>query len=112
MKQRTLSVGLGQLACGDDREANLATTIDGVREAARRGAELVLLLELHTGRYFCQHEDTGLFDWAETKPGPSSERLATVARELGVVIVASLYGRRAPGLYHHTAEVFDRDGPL
>jgi len=112
MKQRTLSVGLVQHACGDDREANLATTIDGVREAARRGAELVLLQELHTGRYFCQHEDTGFFDWAETIPGPTSERLATVARELGVVIVASLFERRAPGLYHNTAVVFDRDGTL
>src|SRR3569832_1926946 len=107
MKQRTLSVGLVQHACGDDREANLATTIDGVREAARRGAELVLLQELHTGRYFCQHEDTGFFDWAETIPVPTSERLATVAHKKDEENEATQKERRAPGLYHNTAVVFD-----
>ena len=112
MKQRTLTAGLVQHACGDDRAANLATSLAGVREAARRGARLVLLQELHVGRYFCQYEDTGFFDWAETIPGPSSETLAALARECGVVIVASLFERRAPGLYHNTAVVFDSDGSV
>lgn len=112
MKQRTLRVGLVQHACGDDREANLAMTLDGIREAARRDAALVLLQELHTGRYFCQYEDTAFFDWAEPIPGPTSERLSEVARACGVVIVASLFERRAPGLYHNTAVVFERDGAI
>ena len=112
MKQRILTAGLVQHACGDDRAANLATSLAGVREAARRGAQLVLLQELHVGRYFCQYEDTGFFDWAETIPGPSSEVLAALARECGVVIVASLFERRAPGLYHNTAVVFDSDGSI
>ena len=112
MKQRTLRVGLVQHACGDDREANLATTLDGIRGAARRGATLVLLQELHTGPYFCQHEDTAFFDWAEPIPGPTSECLGEVARACGVVIVASLFERRAPGLYHNTAVVLDCDGSI
>ena len=112
MKQRKVSVGLVQHACGEDRAANLDTTIARVREAARQGARLVLLQELHVSRYFCQHEDTGFFDWAETIPGPSSERLASAAREHGVVIVGSLFERRAPGLYHNTAAVFDQDGSI
>ena len=112
MKQRILTAGLVQHACGDDRGANLATSLAGVREAARRGARLVLLQELHVGRYFCQFEDIGFFDWAEAIPGPSSEALAALARECGVVIVASLFERRAPGLYHNTAVVFDSDGSI
>lgn len=112
MKQRILSTGLVQHACGDDRAANLAASLAGIRDAARRGARLVLLQELHVGRYFCQHENTAFFDWAETIPGPSSEQLSAVARECGVVVVGSLFERRAPGLYHNTAVVFDKDGSL
>lgn len=112
MKQRTLRVGLVQHACGDDREANLVTSLDGIRDAAQRGATLVLLQELHTGRYFCQHEDTAFFDWAEPIPGPTSDRLGEVAHACGVVIVASLFERRAPGLYHNTAIVLERDGSI
>lgn len=112
MKHRTLTVGLIQHACGEDRDANLAATVAGVREAARQGARLVLLQELHTGPYFCQHEETDYFDRAETLPGPSTDLLGAVARELQVVIVASLFERRAPGLYHNTAVVLDRDGAI
>jgi len=109
---KILKVGLVQQSCGADREANLKASEAGVRDAARRGAQLVLLQELHASVYFCQHENTELFNLAETIPGPSSERLATLARELQVVLVGSLFERRAPGLYHNTAVVFDRDGRM
>ena len=112
MSQNILRVGLVQHACGDDRAANLETTIAGIRDAARQGAQLVLLQELHATPYFCQHEDTRYFDLAETIPGPTSERLAAVARDCGVVIVASLFERRATGLYHNTAVVLEKDGTL
>ena len=112
MKERKLIVGLVQHACSEDRRANLDKTITGIREAVRRGAQLVLLQELHTGVYFCQSEDTARFDQAESIPGPTSDELGAVARELGVVIVASLFERRAPGLYHNTAVVLERDGRL
>jgi N-carbamoylputrescine amidase len=112
MTLSTLRVGLVQHACSEDREDNLDTTIVGIRDAARQGAQLVLLQELHATPYFCQREDTRYFDLAETIPGPSSERLAAVARECGVVIVASLFERRATGLYHNTAVVLDKDGRL
>lgn len=111
-KPHTLKIGLVQQACGDDRDMNLATSIAGIREAAARGARLVLLQELHTGPYFCQTEDTRVFDRAEPIPGPSTERLGAVAKELGVVIVASLFERRAPGIYHNTAVVLERDGTI
>ena len=112
MKERKLIVGLVQHACSEDRRANLDKTITGIREAARRGAQLVLLQELHTGVYFCQSEDTARFDQAESIPGPTSDELGAVARELGVVIVASLFERRAAGLYHNTAVVLERDGSI
>jgi len=109
---KTLNVGLVQQSNTADYEHNLRKSEDGVREAARRGAELVLLQELHTGLYFCQTEDTGVFDLAEPIPGPTTERLGRLAAELGIVIVGSLFERRAPGLYHNTAVVLERDGSL
>jgi N-carbamoylputrescine amidase len=109
---KTLKVGLVQQSCGTDREANLKASEAGVREAAQRGAQLVLLQELHASVYFCQHENTELFNLAEPIPGPSSERLAALARELKIVLVGSLFERRAPGLYHNTAVVFERDGAI
>jgi len=112
MSPPILRVGLVQHACGTNREANLETTITGIREAARQGAQLVLLQELHAGPYFCQHEDTAYFDLAETIPGPGSDRFAAVAQECGVVIVASLFERRAVGLYHNTAVVLEKDGTI
>ncbi|WP_305043826.1 carbon-nitrogen hydrolase [Geoalkalibacter sp.] len=110
MKQ--LRVGLVQQSCGAHREQNLAKSVAGIRDAAGRGAQLVVLQELHAGLYFCQTEDTACFDQAEPIPGPSTELFAGLARELGLVIVTSLFERRAPGLYHNTAVVFDRDGTL
>ncbi|MBK7828844.1 carbon-nitrogen hydrolase [Nannocystis sp.] len=108
----TWTIGLVQQRCGEDREHNLRASFAGVREAAAQGAELVLLQELHTGVYFCQTEDTARFDQAESIPGPTTQQLGELARELGVVIVGSLFERRAPGLYHNTAVVLERDGTL
>jgi N-carbamoylputrescine amidase len=108
----TLTVGLIQQSCSEYRDVNLAGSIEGVRKAATMGAELVVLQELHTGVYFCQCEDPANFDRAEQIPGPTSETLASTARDLGVVLVASLFERRAPGLYHNTAVVFEKDGSI
>jgi len=107
-----LIVGLVQQACSAEREPTVTKTIAGIREAVERGAGLVVLQELHTGPYFCQTEDTGRFDLAETIPGPSTERFGSLAKELGVVIVTSLFERRAPGLCHNTAVVMERDGNI
>jgi N-carbamoylputrescine amidase len=107
---RTVTVGLVQQAVGPDPAANLEHTIAGIREAAARGARLVCLQELSGWYYFCQREDHDFFKLAEAVPGPTTERLGVVASELGVVIVASLFERRAGGLYHNTAAVIDADG--
>jgi N-carbamoylputrescine amidase len=107
-----LIVALVQQTCSDDREQNLATSCAEIRRAAEQGARLVLLQELHTGPYFCQTEETAQFDRAEPIPGPSTEQLGSLAAELGVVIVASLFERRAAGLYHNTAVVLDADGSI
>jgi len=107
-----LTVGLVQQKCGDEREANIAASVAGVRKAAQQGARLVVLQELHAGRYFCQMENTDFFDRAEPIPGPSTEVFSALARELGVVIVTSLFERRAAGLYHNTAVVFEADGSI
>ncbi len=109
---KTLSVGLVQETCSDNREDNLAKMLAGVRASAQRGAKLVLLQELHNSRYFCQTEDTAQFDLAESIPGPSTNALGKLAKELGVVIVASLFERRAAGLYHNTAVVIEADGSI
>ena len=93
-------------------DANLARSMDKIREAAAQGAQLVMLQELHRSLYFCQSEDTAMFDLAETVPGPSTDALGALARELQVVIVASLFEKRATGLYHNTAVVLESDGHL
>lgn len=112
MADTTLQVALIQHACGEDREANLNATEDGLRQAAAAGARLALLQELHTGVYFCKSEDTERFAMAEPVPGPTTERLGQIAAELKLVIVASLFERRAPGLYHNTAVVLEADGSI
>ena len=93
-------------------DANQDKSAQLVREAAGQGAELVLLQELHRGLYFCQNEDTRVFDQAETIPGPSTERFGALARELGIVLVTSLFEKRAAGLYHNTSVVLEKDGSI
>lgn len=107
-----LTVGLVQQSCTEDRAANLAATVSGIREAAAKGAELVLLQELHAGVYFCQTEDVRRFDQAEPIPGPTTDELSALARELSIVVVCSVFERRAPGVYHNTACVLERDGSI
>jgi N-carbamoylputrescine amidase len=112
MKTRTLPAALVQEKNHGDAEANLAVIEQRVGEAAKQGARLVLLQELHNGPYFCQHESVDEFDRAEPIPGPSTGRLSKLAKQHGVVLVSSLFERRAAGLYHNTAVVFDADGSI
>ncbi len=112
MKTKTLPVALIQEKNHGGAEDNLAAIEDRVAEAARGGAKLVLLQELHNGPYFCQHESVDEFDLAERIPGPSTERLGALARRHGVVLVSSLFEKRAAGLYHNTAVVFEADGSI
>jgi N-carbamoylputrescine amidase len=112
MMPASLTVSLVQHACNDDLQTNLQTVMDGIRQAHRQGAQLVVLQELHNNPYFCQTEDPACFDLAEPVPGPTTEQLGALAKQLGVVIVASLFERRASGLYHNTAVVLERDGSL
>ncbi|MCC5874657.1 MAG: carbon-nitrogen hydrolase [Candidatus Sumerlaeia bacterium] len=107
-----MKVGMVQQKCTEDREANIKRSIEGIREAASKGAQLVVLQELHTGVYFCQTEDDKRFDQAESIPGPSTETFGAVARELGIVLVISLFEKRAPGIYHNTAVVLEKDGSI
>lgn len=111
-RKTSLPVALIQEKNHGDADANLSVIEDRVAEAARRGARLVLLQELHNGPYFCQHESVAEFDLAEPIPGPSTERLGRLARQHGVVLVSSLFERRATGLYHNTAVVFEKDGSI
>ena len=111
-RSRTLTVALIQERNHGDAAANLAVIAARVAEAAAKGARLVLLQELHNGAYFCQHESVDEFDLAETIPGPSTEFLGNLARQHGVVIVGSLFEKRATGLYHNTAVVLETDGRL
>ena len=100
------------MSCSDDPERNLSKALDRIREAAAQGAQIVCLQELFRSLYFCQEENADLFDLAEPIPGPSTAALSELAAELGVVIVGSLFEKRAPGVYHNTAVVFDADGAL
>src|SRR5713226_5414637 len=108
----TFTVGLVQMHCDPDPEANLARAIGGIRKADESGAQIICLQELFRSLYFCQRQNPALFDLAETIPGASSKQLAQVARETETVVVASLFEKRAPGMYHNTAAVFDADGSL
>jgi len=107
-----LKVALVQMPCQSDPAGNLAYIGDRLRAARAQGAQLVLLQELHNSLYFCQNEDPGHFDLAEPVPGPTTATLSALARELHLVIVASLFERRAAGLYHNTAVVLDGDGSI
>ncbi len=107
-----LKVGLIQQHNTANLEANFRALEMSIREVAKKGAQLIVLQELHNSLYFCQTEDTSVFDLAEPIPGPSTERFGQLTRELGVVIVTSLFEKRAPGLYHNTAVVLEKDGSI
>ena len=106
----TVRLGLVQMACTLDPEENLAKAIAGIEQAAQLGAQIVCLQELFRSQYFCQTEDHANFALAEAIPGPSTRRLGEVAKQHGVVIVASLFEKRTEGLYHNTAAILDADG--
>ncbi|MHA7926802.1 MAG: carbon-nitrogen hydrolase [Marinobacter sp.] len=107
-----INIAAIQQACSSDKAASLAVTEKLVREAAASGADLVILQELHATLYFCQTEDTSVFDLAEPIPGPTSQRLSDLARELDIVLVGSIFERRMNGVYHNTAVVFETDGSM
>ena len=112
MPPQKFRVGLVQMYCTPTPEDNMERAIAHVREAAKQGAQVICLPELFQTQYFCQREEAALFDLAEPIPGPSTERLGKVARELGVAVIASLFEKRAPGVYHNTAAILDTDGTL
>jgi N-carbamoylputrescine amidase len=111
-RDSVFKIGLVQMSCAVEPEKNLAKAIEGIRKAASQGAEIVCLQELFRSQYFCREENAELFDLAETIPGPSTEALSSLAKELQVSIVASLFEKRAQGLYHNTAAILDADGSL
>ncbi len=106
------TVGLIQMSCSLDPRENLAKAEDRIREAAKRGAQIICLQELFRSQYFCREENADLFELAEAIPGPSTESLAKLARELKVAIIGSLFERRAAGVYHNTAAILDADGSM
>ncbi len=112
VQPKTFRAALVQMSCSLDSGENLAKAEAHIRDAADRGAHVVCLQELFRSQYFCREEDARLFDLAESIPGPSTERLSAVARENNVVVIASLFEKRAAGVYHNTAAVIDADGAL
>src|SRR5947209_15537382 len=106
------TVGLIQMSCSLDPNENLAQAESRAREAAGRGAQIICLQELFRSQYFCREENAELFALAEPIPGPTTERIGGIARECGVVVIASLFERRAAGLYHNTAAVIGTDGEV
>jgi len=107
---KNVKVGLIQMSCGRDKEANLRTALDKIREAAAGGAQIICLQELFTSLYFCDVEDYQNFNLAEPIPGPSSGKIAELAASLGVVVIASLFEKRTEGIYHNATAVIDADG--
>ena len=110
--EKKIKVGLIQQSNTSDIHANMQQLKANIEDCASKGAQLVVLQELHNSLYFCQTEDTRLFDLAESIPGPSTRFFGDIARSLGIVLVTSLFEKRAPGLYHNTAVVFDTDGNI
>jgi len=111
-KEDKFNVGLVQMFCGPDPEANVAKAVARVKDAARQGAHVVCLPELFRTQYFCQREDAALFDLAEPIPGPTTEAMMQAAKNNKVVVIASVFEKRARGIYHNTAAVIDADGSL
>ncbi len=111
-KLLVLKTGFVQQSCTDDKQHNIEKSLAGIADCAAKGAQLVILQELHCGIYFCQAEDTRMFDLASPVPGPDTAVFAAAAKQHGVVLVTSLFEKRAPGLYHNTAVVFEKDGSV
>lgn len=109
---RNIKVGIVQQSCSADIKRNMSKLYEGIKTLASQGAQLIVLQELHNSLYFCQQEDTDNFNLAEPIPGPSTRFYSDVAAGFGIVLVTSLFEKRAPGLYHNTAVVFDRDGSI
>ena len=109
---RNVRLALVQMSCSDSRDANVDKAVQRIEQAAAGGAQIICLQELFSGPYPCQAEDHEMFDWAESIPGATTERMQALAGKLGVVVVASLFERRAPGLYHNTAVVLDAGGSV
>ncbi len=107
-----MKIGIVQQRCSTHRSESIASSEDGIRKAAAKGAKLVILPELHASQYFCQTENPDFFDLAETIPGPSTEYFGKLAKELKIVIVISIFERRASGLYHNTAVVLEKTGKI
>ena len=112
MERKVIKVGIVQQSCSADIKDNLEKLKNNIKDVAQKGAQLVVLQELHNSLYFCQVEDTNMFDLAESIPGPSTDFYGTLAKEYGIVLVTSLFERRAPGLYHNTAVIFEKDGTI
>ena len=112
MPPEKFRVALVQMSCGPEPEQNLEKALERVTDAAGRGVHVVCLPELCQTQYFCQREEHAFFDLAEPIPGPTSEKIAATAKKNGVVVIASLFEKRAPGVYHNTAAIFDADGKL
>jgi N-carbamoylputrescine amidase len=108
----TLKIGFVQQQCSTEKLDNVQKSLDGIASCAANGAQLVILQELHTGIYFCQAEEAAMFDLAEPIPGADTQIFAEAAKKYGVVLVTSLFEKRAPGLYHNTAVVFEKDGSM
>lgn len=107
-----MKVGIVQQSNTSDKAASIAKSIKGIEECKAQGAELVVLQELHCGIYFCQAEETEMFNFAEPIPGETTQLFSAAAKENGVVLVTSLFEKRAPGLYHNTSVVFEKDGSV
>lgn len=107
-----IKVGLIQQSCSDNRTENIGKSLRGIEQCAQNGASLIVLQELHCGPYFCQAEETSMFDWANPIPGKDTDVFSEAARKHGVVLVSSLFEKRAPGLYHNTSVVFEKDGSI
>ena len=112
MNEQNYRVGLVQMRCTPEPDENVSSALAHIRAAAKHGAQVVCLPELFRTQYFCQREDSALFDLAESIPGPTTDAVAKTAREVGVAVIASLFERRAAGLYHNTAVLIDADGSI
>ena len=109
---REIKAAFVQHTCTEDKSENLNTSINGINQVSKQGANLIVLQELHTGLYFCQQEHSRYFDWAETIPGPTTTAIGEVCKKLNVVVVTSIFEKRAAGLYHNTAVVIDSNGQI